>query len=364
MRELWLKLREDLPLALKDKLLAAAMNSTVVLAGGSDITLARKIGIKTIVSIKGGDMELLPITERKKIKQRIQEGARVAVHAPIRNPEDIGAAVSIATLQPEYIIVSCSDWKVIPLENLVAELHGKCRLLAEVADPEEARLALEALELGVDGIVLESQDPQQLKQTRMIMKQVKTRMEEREKAPRVILDTATVVKTKPVEIGARVCIDTCDLMKQGEGVLVGSQSSGLFLVQAEVEESKLSAPRPFRVNAGPVSSYILIPDGKTKYLSEVVAGSDVLIVDREGRTRRAVVGRAKIEWRPLVLVEAEAEDKLLKILLQNAETVRLVTPDGSNAVTELKPKDRVLVRLETGGRHFGKSVEEESVLEC
>lgn len=97
------------------------------------------------------------------------------------------------------------------------------------------------------------------------------------------------------------------MMDVGEGMLVGSYSQGLFLVHSESLESEYVASRPFRVNAGPVQAYVMIPGGRTKYLSELETGDEVLIVDRNGRSRTAVVGRVKIEKRPLILVEAEYE---------------------------------------------------------
>jgi 3-dehydroquinate synthase II len=175
---------------------------------------------------------------------------------------------------------------------------------------------------------------------------------------------AKIVSTKPIGTGARVCVDTCELMKQGEGMLVGSQSAGLFLIEAEVNENPYVASRPFRVNAGTLSMYTLGNLQTTRYLQEFKAGDEVLIVNREGKTRMTNVGRIKIEIRPLILVEAQAEGKLIKTILQNAETIRLVTPKGSKPVTELKPNDEVIVHLAAkGGRHFGISVPEETVIE-
>lgn len=56
---------------------------------------------------------------------------------------------------------------------------------------------------------------------------------------------------------------------------------------------------------GPVHSYAAAPGGKTAYLSELQSGRKVLVVDSQGRTRNALVGRVKIESRPLVFIEAE-----------------------------------------------------------
>jgi 3-dehydroquinate synthase II len=175
--------------------------------------------------------------------------------------------------------------------------------------------------------------------------------------------SAKIVELKQIGKGARACIDTCDLMSSGEGVLVGCQSSGLFLIEAEVQKSPYVKPRPFRVNAGAISLYTLYSFNQTKYLSELEAGEKILIVNRKGETRLADVARVKIEWRPMILVEAEHSNKRIKVIVQNAETIRVVTPKGSCPITELKKDDEVLVHLSGGGRHFGTLVKKEKVIE-
>ncbi len=168
----------------------------------------------------------------------------------------------------------------------------------------------------------------------------------------------TVTKIVPLTIGDRVCVDTCSLMRIGEGMLIGSQSSCLFLVNSESMDSEYVASRPFRVNAGAVHAYILTPSGKTKYLAEIKGGDEVLAIDNEGNCRSVVVGRSKIERRPLLLVEVEVQGKKYSTILQNAETIRLVTPEGPISISDLKPGQKVLVRLEEGGRHFGHAINE------
>jgi 3-dehydroquinate synthase II len=122
-------------------------------------------------------------------------------------------------------------------------------------------------------------------------------------------------------------------------------------------------PRPFRVNAGPASSYILATPEKTRYLSELKAGDEVLAVDSEGNTRMTNICRIKIEWRPMIMLKAKSEGRNFTIILQNAETVRLVNKKGSTSVSEIKIGDKILARADTGGRHFGIKVDEESVIE-
>jgi 3-dehydroquinate synthase II len=113
------------------------------------------------------------------------------------------------------------------------------------------------------------------------------------------------------------------------------------------------------VNAGAVHAYILLPDGKTAYLSDIAIGGTVLVSDEKGKAHSAVVGRTKIERRPLLLVEAEAGDAKVSLILQNAETIRLVKEDGSAiSVVHLAHGDRVMGCVLEGGRHFGIAVKE------
>jgi 3-dehydroquinate synthase II len=65
-----------------------------------------------------------------------------------------------------------------------------------------------------------------------------------------------------------------------------------------------------------------------------------------------------VEQRPLLLVTATDGEKTYTTILQNAETVRLVGTEGSISVATLKKGDKVLARLETGGRHFGMKIDE------
>jgi 3-dehydroquinate synthase II len=161
-------------------------------------------------------------------------------------------------------------------------------------------------------------------------------------------------------IGDRVCVDTCSLIEGSKGMLVGNSSAGLFLVCAENVPNPYVMPRPFRVNAGAVHSYCRTPGGRTSYLSELSAGTELLLVDERGGGETATVGRAKIERRPLLLIRAQGPTgREHTVILQNAETIRVVGPGGKAvSVATLAPGDGVLVAEEAAGRHFGVAVEE------
>ncbi|MDI9633083.1 MAG: 3-dehydroquinate synthase II [Methanolinea sp.] len=249
-----------------------------------------------------------------------------------------------------YVVVDAADWRVIPLENLAARSE---RIIARVTNPKDALLALQVLEKGVAGILLATDDPAVVKETGALVHA------SREVIPLVPF---TVKSVRPAGMGDRVCVDTCSLLSNGEGLLVGNTSSAFLLVHAETLENPYVAPRPFRVNAGAVHAYLLSPGGRTVYLSDLAAGGTVLVVGSDGASREATVGRVKIERRPLLLVEAEADGVPCSLILQNAETIRLVTPGGSAvSVVELSPGDSVLGCVKEAGRHFGMAVRESIV---
>ncbi len=355
MRELWVALGESAPLEVKEALLEAVENScSVILSDKADASLAESHGLR-LASAEGGDILVIDESMIDAIETLPKP---LCLRLIVRDRKDEEKAEKAADKGANYIAISCPDWKIIPLENLIARNRGSTKLLAEVSNAAEAKLALETLELGVDGIVLKTSDVSEVKSTLSILAELEG---SEESSIRLVL--AKVIGSRQLGMGARVCIDTCDIMASGEGMLVGSSSSGLFLVQAEVQENPHVEPRPFRVNAGPVSSYILVPGNGTRYLSELRAGDEALVVGRGGKSRRAIVGRVKIERRPLLMVEAEAEGDRVKVIVQNAETIRLMTRDGSKPVTELEQGDEVLVYHQRGGRHFGTLVEEETVIE-
>jgi 3-dehydroquinate synthase II len=100
-------------------------------------------------------------------------------------------------------------------------------------------------------------------------------------------------------------------------------------------------------------------NGQTKYLSELKSGDQVLVVDFKGTSYPAVVGRAKVEKRPLVLVEAEENGQTVSTILQNAETIRLTAPSGEAvSLVDLKEGSEVLVYREGSARHFGVKIDE------
>ncbi len=264
----------------------------------------------------------------------------------IENKADEERAANLAK-SGKKVIVETTNWTIIPLENLIAQSPN---IYSIIKNSEEAKTSVGILEKGVKGVVLKTTDVNEVKKVAKVIK---------EDTEKLNFIKAKVTAIKPVGMGDRVAVDTTSLLKRGEGMLVGNSSAGMILVHGETEESEYVASRPFRVNAGAVHMYTRVPNGKTTYLSEFSAGKEVMIYDFNGNGRVVYVGRAKVERRPMLLIEAEYEGKKLSAVLQNAETIRVVKPDGTpTSVVDLKVGDEIVGYVEEAGRHFGMKVEE------
>ena len=281
--------------------------------------------------------------------------AKIGKRFKVLSTQDIDRLVSEAESGLDFVIVDVEDWKIIPLENIIAKVaktHTKVFTVATT--PVEVRKMFSILDVGVDGVIFTTSSIDQVREAMLYMG-----------TKNFMLKPAKITEIKEVGDGERVCIDTTSMLGTGEGILVGSRSNFMFLVHNESVASSFTSPRPFRVNAGAVHSYTLAPDGTTKYLSEIETGVEVLIIAHDGKARRASVGRAKIERRPMLMVKATVDDEIGGIIAQDAETERFVKPNGEPiSVTHLKKGDTILVYAKTAtGRHFGTEVTDEYILE-
>jgi len=263
----------------------------------------------------------------------------------IKSKEDETAASKVD--RSISLVLETGDWKIIPFENLIAVRDN---LFASVNNLEDALEAVGILEKGVDGIYVKNCSNNDKLAILKKLKSEKGKLE---------ITTGEVLSVTKLSIGDRVCIDTISNMVDGEGMLVGDYSNGMVLVNSESNDNEYVASRPFRVNAGAVHCYVMTPGGRTKYLADLRSGDDVLIVNYKGETQTSVVGRIKLEKRPMLRIEIKGNIKNFSVVLQNAETIRVVTPDGkSKSVVQLAKGDKIAILEEKGGRHFGHKIEE------
>ena len=263
----------------------------------------------------------------------------------------------------EWLVLEFADWSMIPIENLLAACEGTpTKIAAVLSTPEQAQGAGFALQRGVDAIVVRPSVAMLeaafiVKSQRLELRQEETK-EEASFPAKVGMGKLTITSVESGGTAERYCVDMTRLLNQGEGLLLGSNASSFLFVHGETVESEFVPTRPFRVNAGPPHAYVRMPNGNTKYLSELQTGDEILLVNTEGMLRNATIGRLKIEIRPMLLIKwVDENDKEGSMFLQQAETVRVVALDGkTKSITALKEGDVVLGWCDVGARHIGASI--------
>ena len=330
---------------------------------------------------------------------RITESTGKAVGAIVEISSVTGQNSALSLVgSVEWIALRCTgDWTMIPVENLIAACDNTGTRLAVFIDSvENLPGILFALELGPHAVILGPdvglwQAYEALRRNISAKETSKDLGTTRDNVE--VIQEATITGIRSGGVGDRVCLDLIQMLREGEGLLIGSSAKLLAMVHGETFEGDYVPSRPFRVNAGPVHSYVLMADGSTKYLSEVKAGDSVKVVDASDlgdkgimsslKGRAVTVGRCKIESRPMLMISYQNKDNInsdsndLKpvgpnctgqIFLQQAETVRLVCPAPGDikdrgkksfqavSVTNIALGDAIFALRNEFGTHVGNRV--------
>jgi 3-dehydroquinate synthase II len=110
----------------------------------------KKLGKITTIS-EDGDMVIGKDVEIVKITKKEDEAKVVALKGKIP------------------AVIENLDWTIIPLENLISKTSN---LIQSVSSPKEAKLALETMERGADGILLTPQSVNDILETGKIIEEL------------------------------------------------------------------------------------------------------------------------------------------------------------------------------------------------
>jgi 3-amino-4-hydroxybenzoic acid synthase len=359
----WLDLRNRKTDDIAEIVEAAVENQieAVITNGDADGKLKRRNGIQ-VVAFKDGavsseatdaDISVHSYNGRTSdlLASQLKHGQKEGILIDVTNKdnlEDACAAVRAGLLT----VIRFKDPTKIPLEIVLAAGSRRgAKIMTFVSDLEEAKVVMSVLESGPDGVIIA---PQSMADIETLGQLCSTR---RGQLP---LKEYSVTEISNAGTGDRVCVDTCSNFFPDEGLLVGAFGGGFLLCCSETHPLPYMPTRPFRVNAGAVSSYILSSPERTNYLSELRQGHTVTAVRTTGETRPVVVGRCKIETRPLLLVKAQSNDgDAATLLLQNDWHVRVLGRAGAvHNITELAVGTVVMGYSAARARHVGMPVDE------
>lgn len=285
------------------------------------------------------------------LKYGTKKGFKTAIQCVIEDEESMNFAWQEG-MNYDFLVAEFTSATNIPLELLIAKLQPtETVLIKRVYSVEEAEVVFGVMEAGSDGVLFMSKDMNDFIALDQLVK--------RENNSKMKLVPGKVTSVSHAGMGYRACVDTTNLLRQNEGMIIGSTSEGGLLVSSETHYLPYMDLRPFRVNAGAVHSYIWCPDNNTAYLTELTGGSKVVCVDTEGNSREVVVGRVKTEMRPLLKIEVEAEGKKINTFVQDDWHIRIFGAEGEpRNASDIKAGDSLMAYVCESGRHVGIKIDE------
>jgi 3-dehydroquinate synthase II/3-amino-4-hydroxybenzoic acid synthase len=273
-------------------------------------------------------------------------------HQIVDNRESLDNSYLNAHLY-DYLIVELVDETNIPLELILAKMQkkSKTQVMKIVDSCQSALITFGVMEVGSEGVILSTNKVEEIYNlSNVISESMKNKLN---------LVDLEVVSIQHIGMGNRSCIDTNSLLREDEGMIVGSTSQGGILVCSETHYLPYMNLRPFRVNAGSVSSYCWGPNNIAEYMTDLEAGSELLTVDLNGNARQVTVGRIKTEVRPLLLIKTAYKDFIIKTIVQDDWHVRVMGSKGEiRNVTTLRQGEKLRGMIGEPGRHVGIKVNE------
>jgi len=120
-------------------------------------------GIKTKVSTvhTSTNADYVIVDKVAKIK-----GKKIGMKFKVLSNADIEKILQFAKAGLDFVIIEVMDWKIIPLENIIAKLHKiHTEVFAVANTPDETRKMFSILEIGVDGVIFSTNSINEVKET-------------------------------------------------------------------------------------------------------------------------------------------------------------------------------------------------------
>ena len=102
------------------------------------------------------------------------KGKSLAYYKKVFSNDDIHDIENAIYNGANYIIVDADNWKIIPLENIIATLQNtRAKIFTTAKNSEEVRTMFAILELGVDGVILQTANVKEIEECKQYLKDKK-----------------------------------------------------------------------------------------------------------------------------------------------------------------------------------------------
>ena len=134
VKEFWLEPNPELSAETIRKMVDEAKPHTVL----TDLKLP---GVTARIASRLEGMDILVTSNPDHVSSAKRNKTPVALEVTIGDQKDLEKISQALELRPDYLLINCPNWKIIPLENLIAEAKGRSKLLARTTSFDESRAA-------------------------------------------------------------------------------------------------------------------------------------------------------------------------------------------------------------------------------
>ena len=122
-------------------------------------------GFRTIFESEDADMVVCKTFEQ--LQSLRSSGKSLGYFKKVQSNADVNEIERASQAGAEFVIVDATDWKIIPLENIIAKLHrSKTKVFTPVKSSREVATMFAVLELGVDGVILSTDSEEEVDMAR------------------------------------------------------------------------------------------------------------------------------------------------------------------------------------------------------
>ena len=144
------------------------------------------------------DADLVVCKTSDQMKAAKQSGKTFGYFKKVLSNSDVDEIERASQAGASFVIVDATDWKIIPLENIIAKLHrSKTKVFTTAKSSREVATMFAVLELGVDGVILSTDSEDEVEKARQQLSSTK-----------FPIKPAKILEIKDVGTGERVCVDT------------------------------------------------------------------------------------------------------------------------------------------------------------
>src|ERR671916_822938 len=135
-----------------------------------------KMHLRCFDTLNSKDLVIKPAVETSDIHGFLSKIRRANIKLLYLDPKLVGDhdfKIIYPSDQADIVICETTNWKIIPLENIIARLHKSgIKIFTTANSVDEVRTMFAVLELGTDGVIFTTDDEKQITDLGTILEKI------------------------------------------------------------------------------------------------------------------------------------------------------------------------------------------------